>query len=41
MPRFHRLVVDGHSPGRADLLLAPVALANRAAGVELGRYPLA
>src|SRR5689334_11188278 len=32
----HRLVVDGDAPGGADLVLAAVALADRAALVELG-----
>ena len=38
---LHRLVVHGHPPGRADLVLAAIALADRAAGVELGRHQLA
>src|SRR6187200_2848890 len=33
---LHRLVVDGDSPGGADLVLAAIALADRAALVELG-----
>src|SRR5690606_37591004 len=38
---LHRLVVDGDAPRRADLVLAAVALADRAARVVLGRHPLA
>src|SRR3954451_7605343 len=37
----HRLVVDGDAPGGADLVLAAVALADRAALVELGRKAVA
>src|SRR5919112_4529476 len=37
----HRLVVDGDAPGGADLVLAAVALADRAAFVELGGEALA
>src|SRR5919202_4397771 len=37
---LERLVVDRDAPRRPDLVLAPVALADRAAGVELGRHPL-
>src|SRR5215470_1191076 len=33
---LHRLVIDGDAPGGADLVLAAVALADRAALVELG-----
>src|SRR4051812_16243446 len=36
----HRLVVDRYPPGGPDLVLAAVALADRAAGVVLGRYQL-
>ena len=35
---LHRLAVDGDAPRRADLVLAAVALADRAALVELGRH---
>src|SRR6478752_899513 len=38
---LHRLVVDGDAPGGADLVLAAVALADRAALVELGGKALA
>src|SRR5882757_9104091 len=38
---LHRLVVDRDAPGRADLVLAAVALADRSAGVELGEHQLA
>src|SRR4051812_16580356 len=38
---LERLVVDRDAARRADLVLAPVALADRAAGVELGGHQLA
>src|SRR3954454_12689775 len=38
---LHRLMVDGHAPRGADLVLAAVALADRAALVEFGRHALA
>src|ERR1022692_2429517 len=40
-PVVERLVVDRHSPRRADLVLAAVALADRAALVVLGLHPFA
>src|SRR5436309_5219358 len=35
---LERLVVDGHAPRRPDLVLSPVALADRAARVVLGGH---